>query len=55
MEKNFIRKPPMQVWFAVVAEFRDLPLGNGLDDMKNQALTAYMIKARSLTDAPTVK
>jgi hypothetical protein len=45
----------MQAWFAVAVEFRDLPLGNGLDAMKNKALTACMTKVRKLTEAPTGK
>jgi hypothetical protein len=45
----------MQAWFAVVAGFRDLLLGSGLDDMKNQALTACMTKVRDLTEALTGK
>jgi hypothetical protein len=45
----------MQAWYAAVAEFRDLPLGNGLDDMNNQVLMAFMAKVRSLIEVQTGK
>ena len=41
----------MQAWFAAVVEFGDPPFGDGLGDIKKQALMACMTKVKSLTEA----